>query len=76
VQLEAAIVAPRSTPPTAIAEAALLAGRLREQQRDYADAIAAYRRAAATFGASAETRAAATRAIERLERTRAAAPFR
>ena len=56
--------------------AALLAGRLREQQHDPANAIVAYRRAAATFGAAAETRNAATRAIERLERSRSASPFR
>ena len=47
-----------------------LAGRLREQQHDRRHAIAAYRRAASTFGAAAETRNAATRAIERLERSR------
>jgi tetratricopeptide (TPR) repeat protein len=75
-ELDAAIAAARTTPPTTIAEAALLAGRLREQQHDRDDAIAAYRRAAATFGAAAETRNAAARAIERLERSRPAPPFR
>jgi tetratricopeptide (TPR) repeat protein len=75
-QLDAALAAPRATPPTAIGEAALLAGRLREQQRDRSGAIAAYRRAASTFGAAAETRSAAARAIDRLERAPATSPFR
>ena len=67
-ELDAVLAAAKTTPATAIAEAALLAGRLREQQRDRDGALAAYRRAAATFGASTETRNAASRAIERLER--------
>ena len=75
-ELDAAMAAAKTTPPTTIAEAALLAGRLREQQRDRENAMAAYRRAASTFGAAAETRNAATRAIERLERSRPAPPFR
>ncbi len=75
-ELDAAIAAARTTPPTTIADAALLVGRLREQQRDRDNAIAAYRRAASTFGAAAETRTAAARAIERLERSRPAPPFR
>jgi tetratricopeptide (TPR) repeat protein len=75
-ELDAALAAAATTPPTTIADAALLAGRLREQQRDRTTAIACYRRAAATFGAAAETRTAATRALERLERTRNAPPFR
>ena len=75
-ELDAVLAVAKTTPPPTIGEAALLAGRLREQQRDQANAIAAYRRAASTFGAAAETRNAATRAIERLERSRSAAPFR
>jgi tetratricopeptide (TPR) repeat protein len=75
-QLDAVIAAARTTPPTTIADAALLAGRLREQQRDRANAIASYRRAAATFGAAAETRNAAARAIERLERAQPAPRLR
>jgi tetratricopeptide (TPR) repeat protein len=75
-ELDAAIATARTTPPTTIAEAALLSGRLREQQRDRDGAMVAYRRAASTFGAAAETRNAASRAIERLERSRPAPPFR
>ena len=75
-ELDAVLAAAKTTPAATIAEAALLAGRLREQQHDPANAIVAYRRAAATFGAAAETRNAATRAIERLERSRSAPPFR
>jgi tetratricopeptide (TPR) repeat protein len=76
VQCDAAVAAWRTSPPTVVADAALLAGRLREQQRDRENAIAAYKRAASMFGAAAETRAAAARAVERLERTRPAPPFR
>jgi tetratricopeptide (TPR) repeat protein len=75
-ELDAVLAAAKTTPAATIAEAALLTGRLREQQHDPANAIVAYRRAAATFGAAAETRNAATRAIERLERSRSASPFR
>ncbi len=75
-ELDAVLASAKTTPAPTIAEAALLAGRLREQQHDPGNAIAAYRRAAATFGAAAETRNAATRAIERLERSRPAPPFR
>ena len=75
-ELDAVLAAAKTTPAPTIAEAALLAGRLREQQHDAGSAIAAYRRAAATFGAAVETRNAATRAIERLERSRPTPPFR
>jgi len=74
--LDATIATARTTPPTAIAEAALLAGRLREQQRDRDGAISAYRRAASTFGGASEARTAARRAIDRLERTQPGPPFR
>lgn len=62
----ASVVAP--PPPTMMAEAAFLAGRLSEQTHDRERATAYYRRAAETFGASAETKAAATRALARLAR--------
>jgi tetratricopeptide (TPR) repeat protein len=75
-QLDAVVAAARTTPATAVGDAALLAGRLREQQRDRINAIAAYRRAASTFGASSETRNAASRAIERLERAQPGPRFR
>jgi tetratricopeptide (TPR) repeat protein len=75
-QLDAVVAAAKTTPATAVGEAALFSGRLREQQRDRASAIAAYRRAASTFGASTETRNAASRAIERLERAQPAPRFR
>jgi tetratricopeptide (TPR) repeat protein len=75
-QLTAVLAAAKTTPATVVGEAALLSGRLREQQRDQVNAIAAYRRAASTFGASSETRNAASRAIERLERPHPAPRFR
>ena len=75
-ELDAVLAAAKTTPAPTIGEAALFSGRLREQQRDADNAIVAYRRAAATFGAAVETRNAATRAIERLERSRTAPPFR
>ena len=75
-ELDAVLAAAKTTPAPTIGEAALLSGRLREQQRDHGNAIAAYRRAAATFGAAIETRNAATRAIERLERSHPTPPFR
>jgi tetratricopeptide (TPR) repeat protein len=75
-ELDAALAAPATTPPTAIGEAAFLAGRLHEQQRDREAAIASYRRAAATFGAAADTRTAAARALDRLQRARPVPPLR
>jgi tetratricopeptide (TPR) repeat protein len=57
-----------TAPPTLIADAAFLAGRLSEQAHDRERATAYYRRAAGTFGASADTRASATRALARLQR--------
>jgi len=74
-ELDAALAAAATTPATAIGEAALLAGRLREA-RDRPAAIADYRRAASTFGAAIETRNAAARALDRLERAHPAPPFR
>ena len=75
-EIDAVLDAAKTTPAATIGEAALLGGRLREQQRDRDGALAAYRRAAATFGAAAATRGAASRAIERLERARSPQAFR
>jgi tetratricopeptide (TPR) repeat protein len=75
-ELDAAIAAAATTPPTAIGDAAYHAGRLREQRRDREAAIACYRRAAATFGASVDTRTAAARALDRLQRARTGPPLR
>lgn len=69
VQLEAAANSTNPiAPPTIIADAALAAGRLREITRDRQAALAHYRHAATVFGASADTRNAARRAITRLEK--------
>jgi tetratricopeptide (TPR) repeat protein len=74
-ELDAALASAATTPAPTIGEAALLAGRLREA-RDRAAAIANYRRAASTFGAAIETRNAAARALDRLERARRPPQFR
>ncbi len=66
--LERVLAAPRGTPPTIVGAAALAAARVREQQRDLVGATRDYRRAAYTFGAAAETRDAAARALARLDR--------
>ena len=70
VQLDTALRAPGAVDPALVADAALLAARLREQQRDLVAARTHYRRAAYTFGASAATREAATRALTRLDAAR------
>jgi tetratricopeptide (TPR) repeat protein len=57
-----------SAPPTVVADAALAAGRLREIAQDRPSAMAHYRHAAEVFGASADTRNAARRALTRLEK--------
>ncbi len=57
-----------TAPPTIVADAALAAGRLREIAQDRTAAIAHYRHAASVFGASADTRNAARRALARLEK--------
>jgi hypothetical protein len=57
-----------AAPPTIVADAALAAGRLREIGQDRTAALAHYRQAATVFGASADTRNAARRAITRLEK--------
>jgi tetratricopeptide (TPR) repeat protein len=67
-QLELAAQAPPAAPPTIVADAALAAGRLREIAQDRSSAMAHYRHAAEVFGASADTRNAARRALTRLEK--------
>ncbi len=67
-QLELAANTVTAVPPTIVADAALAAGRLREIARDHAAALAHYRHAANVFGASADTRNAARRALARLEK--------
>jgi tetratricopeptide (TPR) repeat protein len=65
--LELVLRAPSTTPPLIVADAALEAGRLRERTDDVPRAVAHYQRAAFTFGASAQTREAATAALARLQ---------
>lgn len=67
-ELDRVVAGAADAPPTVVADAALAAGRVREELRDRAGALASYRRAAHTFGAAAETRDAAARAVTRLER--------
>jgi hypothetical protein len=55
-------------PAAIVADAALAAGRLREIAQDRPAALAHYRQAATMFGASADTRTAARRALTRLEK--------
>jgi tetratricopeptide (TPR) repeat protein len=69
-ELELLLARPAATPAAIVGEAALTLGRLCEQAHDAPRALAAYRRAAATFGAAAATRAIAARAADRLSRTR------
>jgi tetratricopeptide (TPR) repeat protein len=66
IQLETVLGSPVGTPPTILAEAALAAGALLERTHERARAIEAYRRAAGVFGASAETRSSAERALSKL----------
>lgn len=65
-QFEAAIAGARQCPPPLLGNAYLEAARLHERLGQSADAIAYYRTAAALFGAAADTRVAATRALSRL----------
>lgn len=68
-ELDTALHAPgEGAPPTLLADAAFLAGKLSEQAHDRTRAATYYRRAAQMFGASAETRTAASRALTRLAR--------
>jgi len=68
VQLDTVLRTPSLTPPTMLAEAALAAATLHEQAHDRARAIDLYRRAASVFGASAQTRSSAQRALTKLQR--------
>ena len=66
--LDRLLKAPADAPPTVVGDAALAAGGLREQLHDRVGAAREYQRAAHTFGASAETRDGALRALARLDR--------
>jgi tetratricopeptide (TPR) repeat protein len=66
-QLDTVLRAPSLVPPTMLAEAALAAATLHEQAHDRARAIDLYRRAASVFGASAQTRSSAQRALSKLQ---------
>jgi tetratricopeptide (TPR) repeat protein len=68
VQLDTVLRTPSLVPPTMLAEAALAAATLHEQAHDRARAIDLYRRAASIFGASAQTRSTAQRALTKLQR--------
>jgi hypothetical protein len=70
VELDRVLKTPAEAPATIVGDAALAAGRLREQLDDREGATRDYRRAAHTFGASAETRDEAARALARLDRVR------
>lgn len=65
--LETVVAAAATTPATMIADAAFAIGTLHEQAHDRQRAIDAYRRAASIFGASAETRSSAQRALTKLQ---------
>lgn len=65
-QFELAITDARRCPPPILGNAYLEAGRLYERGGQTARALASYRAAAALFGAAAETRATAARALTRL----------
>lgn len=67
-QLDTVLRTPSLVPPTMLAEAALAAATLHEQAHDRARAIDLYRRAASIFGASAQTRSTAQRALTKLQR--------
>lgn len=67
-ELDTVLRTPAQLPPTMLAEAALAAASLHEQAHDRARAIDLYRRAASIFGASAQTRSTAQRALSKLQR--------
>jgi tetratricopeptide (TPR) repeat protein len=67
-ELDTVLRTPSLVPPTMLAEAALAAATLHEQAHDRARAIDLYRRAASIFGASAQTRSTAQRALTKLQR--------
>ena len=70
VELDRVLKTPAEAPAAIVGDAALAAGRLREQLHDRDGAAREYRRAAHTFGASAETRDEASRALARIDRVR------
>lgn len=67
-ELERLLRSPGRTPATTLADAALFAAHLYERAENPDAAARLYRRAAETFGGSAETRTAARRGLERLAR--------
>src|SRR3954451_20079302 len=67
-QFEHAIHGARTCPPPILGNAYLEAARVLERLGRRAQAISYYQIATTLFGASADTRAAATRALTRLER--------
>jgi tetratricopeptide (TPR) repeat protein len=66
-ELDQVLGASAATPPTIVAEAALAAATLHERARDRDRAIDLYTRASTIFGAASTTRAAAERALRRLQ---------
>ena len=66
-QFELAIRSARTCPAPILGDAYLEAGRLHERAGHRDDALSAYRIASTLFGAGADTRASAARALERLE---------
>jgi tetratricopeptide (TPR) repeat protein len=68
-QFELAIAGARACPAPILGTAYLEAARLHERATRLPTAISYYRRAAALFGAAADTRASATRALTRLRAT-------
>ena len=71
-QFEHAIRGARTCPPPILGNAYLEAARVLERRGRRPQAISYYRTATTLFGAAADTRAAATRALARLERERSA----
>jgi tetratricopeptide (TPR) repeat protein len=67
VQFQHAIRGARACPAPILGEAYLEAARLLERSGRVAEAMSGYRIAATLFGAAAPTRAAATRAVQRLD---------
>jgi hypothetical protein len=69
-QFELAIAGARTCPPPILGNAYLEAARLHERASRLPEAISYYRHASGLFGAAADTRASATRALTRLRATR------
>ena len=76
IQFEAAIRGARTCPPPILGTAYLEAARLHERGGRRDEAISLYRVAAALFGAAADTRATATRALTRLRASETRTPRR